>query len=209
MCSKGLRPHSLLLGQGATGPIEIRQQVGDQDHHCSERFAPLQQVGDLLVCVAVVCMAGFAALAVQGIGTAGPAAQAPASPAPATPAPPHQPPKRLSPPAPAAHQPPNSTPEPPDPPESPSLHGRWLGLDRLGVLQVLGGLVLGLIARFPPMTTSPLPAAPCSSSSNGASLSSLPRWRQFLSMLNWRRDPGYELRVMQYEQRKIQHELRM
>jgi hypothetical protein len=28
-------------------------------------------------------------------------------------------------------------------------------------------------------------------------------------MLNWRRDPGYELRVMQYEQRKMQHELRM
>ena len=34
----------------------------------------------------------------------------------------------------------------------------------------------------------------------------MPRWRQFLSMLNWRRDPGYEQRVMQYEQRKIQHE---
>jgi multidrug resistance efflux pump len=35
-------------------------------------------------------------------------------------------------------------------------------------------------------------------------------------MLNWRRDPGYEQRVMQhelrmlqYEQRKMQHELRM
>ncbi len=44
----------------------------------------------------------------------------------------------------------------------------------------------------------------------------MPRWRQFLSTLNWRRDPGYELRVMQheqlmlhYEQRKMQHELRM
>ena len=30
----------------------------------------------------------------------------------------------------------------------------------------------------------------------------MPRWRQFLSTLNWRRDPGYE-------QRKMQHELRM
>ena len=30
----------------------------------------------------------------------------------------------------------------------------------------------------------------------------MPRWRQFLSTLNWRRDPGYELR-------KMQHELRM
>ena len=30
----------------------------------------------------------------------------------------------------------------------------------------------------------------------------MPRWRQLLSTLNWRRDPGYE-------QRRIQHELRM
>jgi len=52
------------------------------------------------------------------------------------------------------------------------------------------------------MTTSPSPAAPSNSSSNGVSLSSLPRWRQFLSTLNWRRDPDYE-------QRKMQHELRM
>ena len=27
--------------------------------------------------------------------------------------------------------------------------------------------------------------------------------------LNWRRDPGYELRMLQFEQRKMQHELRM
>ncbi|MEY4803348.1 MAG: hypothetical protein RLZZ274_2079 [Cyanobacteriota bacterium] len=52
------------------------------------------------------------------------------------------------------------------------------------------------------MTTSPSPPAPSSSCSNGASGSSLPRWRSFLSTLNWRRDPGYE-------QRKIQHEQRM
>jgi len=30
-----------------------------------------------------------------------------------------------------------------------------------------------------------------------------------LSTLNWRRDPGYELRMQQYELRRIQHELRM
>jgi len=52
------------------------------------------------------------------------------------------------------------------------------------------------------MTTSPSSAAASRSSSNGESLSSLPRWRQLLSTLNWRRDPGYE-------QRKMQHELRM
>ena len=31
--------------------------------------------------------------------------------------------------------------------------------------------------------------------------SSLPRWRLWLSTLNWRRDPGYEQRMMQHEQR--------
>ena len=77
------------------------------------------------------------------------------------------------------------------------------------------------------MTTSHSPAATSPSSSNGESPSSLPRWRQFLlgacnsarrlgATLNWRRDPGYEQRVMkheqkmlQYEQRKMLHELRM
>jgi hypothetical protein len=59
------------------------------------------------------------------------------------------------------------------------------------------------------MTTSPSPATPSDSSSNGESLSSLPRWRQLLSTLNWRRDPGYEQLMLHYEQRKMQHELRM
>ena len=59
------------------------------------------------------------------------------------------------------------------------------------------------------MTTSPSPPAPSNSRSNGASGSSLPQWRSFLSTLNWRRDPGYEQRKIQYEQRKIQHEQRM
>jgi hypothetical protein len=27
--------------------------------------------------------------------------------------------------------------------------------------------------------------------------------------LNWRRDPGYEQSIVQHEQRRIQHELRM
>jgi len=59
------------------------------------------------------------------------------------------------------------------------------------------------------MTTSPSPATASASSSNGESLASLPRWRQFLlgacntarqlgATLNWRRDPDYE-----------QHEVRM
>ena len=48
---------------------------------------------------------------------------------------------------PAAQPPPNSAPERPEPPES-TPPRRWLGLDRLGVLQVLGGIALGLIALF-------------------------------------------------------------
>ena len=49
------------------------------------------------------------------------------------------------------------------------------------------------------MTTSPSPAAASQSSSNGASPASLPRWRSFLSTLNWRRDPGYEQRTRETE----------
>ena len=49
------------------------------------------------------------------------------------------------------------------------------------------------------MTTSPSPAAASQSSSNGASPASLPRWRSFLSTLNWRRDPGYEQRKRETE----------
>ena len=54
------------------------------------------------------------------------------------------------------------------------------------------------------MTTSSSLDTPSASSSNGESFSSLPRWRQFLSTLNWRRDPGYEQRERQHEQRMQQ-----
>jgi hypothetical protein len=58
------------------------------------------------------------------------------------------PPDAVSPSPPAAQPPPNSAPEGPEPPESVALPRRWLGLDRLGVLQVLGGIALSLIALF-------------------------------------------------------------
>ena len=45
------------------------------------------------------------------------------------------------------------------------------------------------------MTTSPSPAIASPSSSNGASGSSLPRWRLWLSILNWRRDPDHERKL--------------
>ena len=40
------------------------------------------------------------------------------------------------------------TPAPPEPPESRQTPHPWLALDRLGITQSLGGLVLGLIALF-------------------------------------------------------------
>ena len=52
-------------------------------------------------------------------------------------------------PSPPANQPsPTDAPQQPDPPESTAPSRRWLGLDHLGVLQVLGGLALSLIALF-------------------------------------------------------------
>jgi hypothetical protein len=56
------------------------------------------------------------------------------------------------------------------------------------------------------MTTSPPSAAVSASSSNGASPSSLPRWRQFLSTLNWRPVRGIELEIEQIKQRSRQNE---
>ena len=51
-----------------------------------------------------------------------------------------------SPPEPA--QPSAGSEEPPDPPEFPTTLRPWSGLDRLGLNQTIGGLVLGLIALF-------------------------------------------------------------
>ena len=54
----------------------------------------------------------------------------------------------MSPSPPPAQPPPNSALEGPEPPESLTHSRRWLGLDRLGVLQLLGGIALSLIALF-------------------------------------------------------------
>ena len=53
------------------------------------------------------------------------------------------------------------------------------------------------------MTTSPSPTASSLSNSNGVSGSSLPPFRSFLRMLNWRRDPDRERRLRELEQREI------
>jgi hypothetical protein len=63
-------------------------------------------------------------------------------------------------PSPPANQPsPTDAPQQPDPPESKSLPRSWLGLDHLGVLQVLGGLALSLIGCHG-SATEPLPLIP-------------------------------------------------
>jgi hypothetical protein len=49
------------------------------------------------------------------------------------------------------------------------------------------------------MTTSTSPTASSLSNSNGVSGSSLPPFRSFLRMLNWRRDPAREMRLKQLE----------
>ena len=40
-------------------------------------------------------------------------------------------------------------------------------------------------------------------------LSSLPRWRRFLAMLNWHPVVEYEIREIEFKQREIEHEKRM
>ena len=56
------------------------------------------------------------------------------------------------------------------------------------------------------MTTSPSPTASSLSNSNGVSGSSLPPFRSFLRMLNWRRDPVVEMQIERSEQRTKQLE---
>ena len=48
-----------------------------------------------------------------------------------------------------------------------------------------------------------------SSISKSEFLSSLPRWRRWLSRLNWHPVVEYEIREIEFERRKIEHEKRM
>ena len=58
------------------------------------------------------------------------------------------------------------------------------------------------------MSTSPS-SAPSPSISKSEYYSSLPWFRRFLAMLNWRPVVDYELREVEFEKRKIDHEQRM
>ena len=61
---------------------------------------------------------------------------------------PGRPPPGVSPTTPDPGPPPAGSEEPADPPEFPATPLPWSGLDRLGLTQSIGGLVLGLIALF-------------------------------------------------------------
>ena len=56
------------------------------------------------------------------------------------------------------------------------------------------------------MTTSTSPTVSSHSPSSGASGSSLPPFRSFLRMLNWRRDPAVEMQIERSERRTKQLE---
>ena len=93
-------------------------------------------------------------------------------------------------------------PTPRQPSESVVLPRRWLGLDRLGLLQTLGGIALAAITLFSADDQIVL---------FGRTILLQRQWDVgciaaslaiILSMLNWRRDPDDE-------RRKMQHELRM
>lgn len=58
------------------------------------------------------------------------------------------------------------------------------------------------------MSTSPV-SAPSTSISKSDYLASLPRWRRWLSTLNWRPVVEYEIREIEFENRRIAHEQRM
>lgn len=58
------------------------------------------------------------------------------------------------------------------------------------------------------MSTSPA-LDPSRSISRQEYYSSLPRWRRWLAMLNWRPVVDYELREIAFEKRRIAHEQRM
>ena len=51
-------------------------------------------------------------------------------------------------------------------------------------------------------------AQPSSSISKSEFLSSLPRWRRWLSRFNWHPVVEYEIREIEFERRKIEHENR-
>ena len=51
-------------------------------------------------------------------------------------------------------------------------------------------------------------AQPSSSTTKSEYLSSLPRWRRWLSRFNWHPVVEYEIREIEFERRKIEHENR-
>ena len=103
------------------------------------------------------------------------------------------------------------------------------GFDLQGAITLIAGALLALITLYGLRPTSSTPdmtmstsfgAQPSSSISKGccdqsAYLSSLPRWRRWLSRLNWHpvveleiREIEFERRKIEFDNRKIEHENR-
>ena len=85
---------------------------------------------------------------------------------------------------------------------------RFLGFDSQGGLQLIGGLVIGLIALYSSYDHVNFLSSTIHLNRNGAFGSSLPRWRLWLSMLNWRRDPGLEKKIEDAKRRSLEAEKR-
>ena len=96
------------------------------------------------------------------------------------------------------------------------LRYRCRGLDRQGWIQAIGGLVIALIALLSSYDHIALPTGALQLpqqwgvwfivASIALVVVGLPRQS---ATLNWRRDPGIENEIEQYEQRKMQYEQRM
>jgi len=99
---------------------------------------------------------------------------------------------------------------------APPLSRRSHGLDRQGWIQAIGGVVIALIALLSSDDHIALPTGALQLpqqwgvwfivASIALVVVGLPRQS---ATLNWRRDPGIENEIEQYEQRKMQYEQRM
>jgi hypothetical protein len=92
-----------------------------------------------------------------------------------------------------------------------------LGLDLQGWITLIAGVLLALITLYGLRPTASTPDMTMSTSFGGQPsglisksefLSSLPRWRRWLSRLNWHPVVEYEIREIEFERRKIAFEQR-
>jgi hypothetical protein len=74
-----------------------------------------------------------------------------------------------------------------------------VGLDQQGWITIIAGLLLPLITLFTSYSHVDIPGFGASASiSKSDYLGSLPRWRRWLSTLNWRPVVEYEIREIEF-----------